>query len=116
MSALRTREERLAAVKKRARALEAKRSRRRGRVLGFSALAVSLLVILGLSLAMPSVMARLPRLDYTTRDATASVFDVSRSLGYILVAGLAFLLGVVLTILFYRIQIRDKRDQGGKDA
>ena len=73
----------------------------------------SLLIIVGLSLFIPSVTASLSSTEYFQPGATASVFDVSNSLGYILIGLLAFGLGVALTILCYRIQVRNKKEQGG---
>ncbi|NLB50110.1 MAG: DUF4179 domain-containing protein [Clostridiaceae bacterium] len=110
---MRSTEERLAAVKERALEIEAKRSKRRSRLIGASAVAVSLLVILGLSFLISSLEVGSSKTLYTGTGVTASIFDVSNRLGYVLIGVLSFALGVAITILFYRIHIRNKRDQGG---
>ncbi len=110
---MRNTEERLLAVRRRAREIEARGSKRRSRVILASAIAASLLIIVGLSLFIPSVTASLSSTEYFQPGATASVFDVSNSLGYILIGLLAFGLGVALTILCYRIQIGNKKEQSG---
>ncbi len=110
---MRSTEQRLAAVRKRAREIETKRSRRRSSAICISAMAAALLIIVGLSFFIPSVTANSSTAEYFQEGVTASVFDVSGSLGYILIGVLAFVLGVALTILFYRIQARNKNDQGG---
>ena len=78
---MRSTEARMAAVRQRAREIEAKRNERRSRRILVSSFAASLLVIVGLSLLLPSVMASAPAAHYTQPGAAASVFDVSGSLG-----------------------------------
>ncbi len=110
---MRSTEERLAAVRQRAREIGKKRSKRRSRVILASALAASLLTIVGLSFFIPSVTASTSTAEYFQPGTAASVFDASSSLGYILIGVLAFGLGVALTILCYRFQVRNKKEQGG---
>ncbi len=106
----------MAAVKERASRLEFERRRRHSRMLVFSILTASFLVIVGLSFFIPSVTSKSPAADYIRPGATASIFDGSRYLGFILIGILAFALGVAVTILFYRIQVRNKKDQDGSDG
>lgn len=112
---MRSAEERVAAVRQRAREIEAKRSKRRGRAIGVLALTASLLIIVGLSFSIPSVTANSPTAVYTQPGATASIFGGSSVLGCILIGVLAFALGVVTTILFYRIHVRNKKERDGND-
>lgn len=113
---MRTTEERVAAVKQRAREIEEKRSRRRVRVISFAALAASLLIIVGLSFLIPIFLAESSTADFTQPAATASIFNGHESLGYILIGILAFALGAAITIFFYRIQHRNKGETDNKDG
>ncbi len=112
---MRSAEERVAAVRQRAREIEAKRSKQRNRVISVLALTASLLIIVGLSFIIPSVTASFTNAGYTQTGATASIFGGSSSLGYIMIGVLAFALGVVTTILFYRIHGRNKKERDGND-
>lgn len=109
---MRSTEERLAAVRQRARE-ETKRSRRCSHLICASALVAGLLIVVGLSFFIPSVTASSSTAEYFQPGATASVFDVSSALGYILIGVLAFGLGVAVTMLFYRIQVRNDKEQDG---
>ncbi|HPX92704.1 MAG TPA: DUF4179 domain-containing protein [Bacillota bacterium] len=113
---MRSTEERLAAVRQRAQEIEVNRSKRRGLVIGVSALAAGLLAVTGLSFLIPSLKAGSPAADYNHPGATASVFDVNNRLGYVLIGVLAFALGVVITILCYRIRMKNKKEQGGSNG
>lgn len=108
-------EERLAAVRERAREIEARRRKRRGRVIAVSAVGAGLLTIVGLSFLIPALLTNAPPADYARPEATASVFEVSSCVGYILIGVLAFALGVAMTIFFYRVQVSHKNDQGEND-
>ncbi|MFA5586781.1 MAG: hypothetical protein WDA02_09700 [Saccharofermentanales bacterium] len=111
---MRSTEERLAAVKDKALEIKAARSKRKNRLILASACAASLLILVGLSFFIPSVLSRTPAPEPVQPGATASIFDVSGTLGYILIGFFAFALGAAMTILFYRIQLKNKKEQGGK--
>lgn len=108
---MRSTEERLAAIKKRASEIEDQRSRRRSHFMLASAMAVSLLVILGLSFYIPSLLARSSDTHYTRPGETASIFEGSPYLGCILIGILAFMLGMAVTILSYRIKARHQKEE-----
>ena len=108
---MRTTEERLAAIKKRASEIESRRSRRRSHFILALAMAVSLVVILGLSFYIPSLLARSSDTHYTRPGETASIFEGSPYLGCILIGILAFMLGIAITILAYRIKARHQKEE-----
>ena len=108
---MRSTEERLAAIKQRASEIENQRSRRRSHFILASAMAVSLLVILGLSFYIPSLLAASSDTHYTRPGETASIFDGSPYLGCILIGILAFMLGIAITILAYRIKARHQKEE-----
>lgn len=112
---MRCTEERLDAVKRRARQIKAKRNKRRGWIIGFSAIAAGLLIVVRLSFLISTVPASAPTTDYIRAGVTASVFEIGSRAGYVLIGVLAFALGVFMSILFYRVQYKDKKDQDGDD-
>lgn len=107
---MRSTEERAAAVRRRARELERQSRARRGRIVGILSAAACLLFVVGLSLAMPGIMAGLPDGGYAFSGAVAGIFDGRGGLGYVLVGLLAFVLGISVTILFCRIRLRSQKD------
>ena len=111
---MRTTDERLAAAKRRAEELKRRQRHRRSRAAAVSCAAACLAVILGLSLAMPSITERFSGTDYGI-GMTASLFSAG-SLGYILVGVLAFALGVCVTVLCFRLRERDGDDGEQDDA
>lgn len=106
---MRSTEERIIAVKRRAEEIERRNRVRRGRVLVAGSFAASLLILIGLSLVMPRIVDAMPEHLYTAVGAVASMFDGSRFAGYIAIGLLAFCLGVSVTILAYKIK---KLNQG----
>ena len=63
-------EERLAAVRERAREIEARRRKRRGRVIAVSAVGAGLLTIVGLSFLIPALLTNAPPADYARPEAS----------------------------------------------
>jgi hypothetical protein len=108
---MRNTEERVLAVKQRAKELERQTRIRKGRVVTASYAAACLLLIIGLSLAMPNVMAGIPEGEYAYFGAAAGIFDRSGGFCYALIGLLAFLLGVSVTILGYRLNLRNRLER-----
>lgn len=103
--------ERVAAVKERTLEINNKERRRKGIIISLSSLVASILLIVGLSFVMPRIMGRLSEDSYTYPGLSASFFDGSDKLGYLMIALLAFALGVCVTILSYRIHLRNKEEE-----
>lgn len=107
---MRNTEQRVAAVKRRAKEIQRQKKARRGRIVGISSAATCLIFIVGLSFAMPGIMTGMANGAYTYVGAAASIFDGSGGFGYVLIGLLAFVLGVSVTILCYRIRLRSQND------
>ncbi len=105
---MRSTDERVAAVKQRAAELERNNRSRRNHFIGFSAVAASLLFIVGLGFAMPGIIEGLPGDGYTYTGAAASILGSGGAFGYVLVGLLAFVLGVSVTILSNHIHLKNK--------
>ena len=107
---MRNTDERVAAVQRRAKEIERHKRLRRGRIIGVSSAAACLLVVGGLSFAMPGIIAGLPESGYQGVGTAASIFYGGGALGYVLIGLLAFALGASVTILCYRLHQRNKED------
>jgi uncharacterized membrane protein len=105
---MRNTDERVAAVKLRVKEMKRQKQVRQGRIIGMSSVAASLLFIIGLSFAMPDMLVGLPGGVPTYSGIAASIFDGCRGFGYVLIGVLAFSLGVSVTILCYRIRLRNQ--------
>ncbi len=114
---MRSNDERVAAVEKRVKEWERQKKQRLSRYIGLSAAAACLLIVIGIGVAMPGIMAGLTEGDYTSTGMMASIFYEGSTLGYVLIGLMAFILGACLTVLCFLLHCRDKRVmEGGDDA
>ena len=115
---MRSHEERFAEAKRRIAAREREQKLRRGRITMFAAVAACLALLAGVSIAMPGMTAQLQPDSCTGFETAASMYGGGDALGYIIVGLLAFLLGVCMTILCFRLQQmeRDEKDEGQHGA
>lgn len=113
---MRSNEERVAAVKRRVAQIEGQKRRRRVRIAALSAAAACLIVIVGLSLAMPWISKKLAAGDYAGYETAASMFGGSTAAGYIIIGLLAFVLGVCVTVLCFKLKAFQKEDEETGDG
>ena len=114
---MRSNDERVAAVEKRVKELTRQKKQRLCRYIGLSAAAACLLIVIGMGIAMPGIMAGLTEGDYTSAGMMASNFYEGSALGYVLIGLIAFALGTCLTVLCFLLHRRDIRVmEGGNDA
>ncbi len=109
---MRTNEERVAAVKSRAAQLECQKRLRQKRLLALACACASLAVIVGAALALPHLQTNWRGAAYQT---TASIFADSAVCGYVLIALLAFALGVCVTVLCYRLRVFHEESEEDSD-
>lgn len=88
---MRSHEERFAETKRRIAARQRKEQRRRGTIAMFSATAACLVLIVGVSFAMPGVVAGIRPGDYAGYETAASMYGGGAALGYIVIGLLSFL-------------------------
>lgn len=116
---MRNTEERVLAVQLKVKAIETKKRKTKRQLINCSAVAFSLVLIVGLSILIPGIMETISDSNYNNLGAFASIFKGSDFLGYVLIGILAFALGVSATILSYKIKKRDqlleKEREGGDD-
>ena len=112
---MRSNEERVAEVKRRIAEKERQKKLRCSRIAAVSAVAACLVLILVLSLFMPGIAGQLRPGGYSDYEMVASMFGENGALGYIIIGLLAFLLGVCVTILCFRIRLLNREEQSMED-
>ena len=118
---MRSHEERFAETKRRIAARQRKEQRRRSTITTLSA-AACLVLIVGVSFAMPGMVAGIRPGDYAGYETAASIYGGGAALGYIVIGLLSFLLGVCVTVLSFRLRqinredSQDREDEGRHGA
>ena len=107
---MRSHEERVAETKRRIAARQREKRRRRDKITMISAVAACLALLIGASLAMPGIAASIQTGDYSGFETSASMYGGGAALGYIVIGLLAFLLGVCVTVLCFRLRQMSRED------
>ena len=113
---MRSHEERVAETKRRIAKIELEKRRRRNTITMASAVAACLALLIGASLAMPGIVVKIQTGDYSGFETTASIFHSGVALGYIVIGLLAFLLGVCVTVLCFRLRQMNREDGQDKES
>ena len=113
---MRSHEERVAEAKRRIAKIEQKKRLRRNTVTMVSAVAACLVLLVGASLAMPGIAASIQAGDYSGFETAASIFHGGAALGYIVIGLLAFLLGVCVTVLCFRLRQMNREDGQDRES
>ena len=113
---MRSLEERVAETKRRIAKMEQEKRLRRDKITMISAAAACLALLIGASLAMPGIAANIQTGDYSGFETAASIFHSGAALGYIIIGLLAFLLGVCVTVLCFRIRQFSREDAQDKES
>lgn len=108
---MRSHEERVMAVKQRIAKERQKKRLRRCRMLTACSAAACLVLIVGLSVMMPSVVQNMITDSYAGFETAASIFGENVAIGYIIIGIISFLLGVCVTILGFRICRFQREDE-----
>ena len=112
---MRSHEERVAETKRRIAKIEREKRRRRNTVTMASAVAACLALLIGASLAMPGIAASIQTGDYSGFETAASMYG-GAALGYIVIGLLAFLLGVCVTVLCFRLRQMSREDGQDRES
>ena len=113
---MRSHEERVAETKRRIAARQREKRRRRNTITMVSAVAACLALLIGASLAMPGIAANIQTGNYSGFETAASIFHSGAALGYIIIGLLAFLLGVCVTVLCFRLRQMNREDGQDKES
>ena len=106
---MRSHEKRVAETKRRIAKIEREKRLRRDKITMISAAAACLALLIGASLAMPGIAASIRTGDYSGFETAASMYG-GGALGYIVIGLLAFLLGVCVTVLCFRLRQMNRED------
>ena len=113
---MRSHEERVTETKLRIAKIEREKRLRRNTITMASAVAACLALLIGASLAMPGIAANIQIGDYSGFETTASIFHGGAALGYIVIGLLAFLLGVCVTVLCFRLRQMNREDEQDRES
>ena len=113
---MRSHEERVAETKRRIAARQREKRLRRNTITIASAVAACLALLIGASLAMPGIAASIQTGNYSGLETAASIFNGGSALGYIVIGLLAFLLGVCVTVLCFRLRQMSREDNQNKES
>ncbi len=112
---MRSHEERIAEVKRRIVEKERQKGRQRRQIAAVLGVAACLAVIVGASFAMPGISEQIMQGTSSGFETTGTILGGGTVPGYIIIGLLAFLLGVCVTILCFRIRRLDKEEQAEED-
>ena len=113
---MRSHEERVAETKRRIAKMEREKRLRRDKITMISAVAACLALLIGASLAMPGIAANIQTGDYSGFETAASMYGGGAALGYIVIGLLAFLLGVCVTVLCFRLRQMNREDGQDRES
>ena len=113
---MRSHEERVAETKRRIAKIERAKRRRRNTITIASSVAACLALLVGASLAMPGIAAKIQTGDYYGFEMAASMYGGGAALGYIVIGLLAFLLGVCVTVLCFRLRQMNREDDRNNES
>lgn len=106
---MRTNEERSRLIHKRTAEINGKSKTEYMRGLDAVCIAVCLLLVTGIGAWMPELMTEPAAGSIVHSSGAASMIGSHAALGYIVMGLLAFLLGVCVTVLLYRLRRRNER-------
>lgn len=81
-----------------------------------STVVACLALLIGASFAMPGIAASIQAGDYAGFGTAASMYGDGEALGYIVIGLLAFLLGVCVTVLCFRLRQISREDGQDKES
>ena len=106
---MRTNEERAGLIHKRTAEIKRERQRNQQRALDVFCMAACLILVVGIGSLMPDWVVGIPGGEVHHASGAASLVGSHAALGYILMGLMAFLLGVCVTVLLYRLHRGNER-------
>ena len=113
---MRSHEERISETKRRIAKIEREKRRRRNTITIASSVAACLALLIGSSFAMPGIASHIQTGNYSGFETAASIFHGGAALGYIVIGLLAFLLGVCVTVLCFRLRQMNREDDQNNES
>ena len=108
---MRTNEERVGLVRKRMAEIRREGQRRKQHLWNRISVAACLFLVVGIGSLMPGRMAGITGEEVLHTSGAASLVGSHAALGFILMGLFSFLFGVCVTVLLYRLYLRNERKQ-----
>ena len=108
---MRTNEERTGLIHQRTAEIKRERQKKKQRAWDMICIAACLILIVGIGSFLPDWVVGIPGGEVHHASGAASLVGSHAALGYILMGIMAFLLGVCVTVLLYRLRRRNERKQ-----
>ena len=109
-------EERIAEVKRRIAKKEQQQRMRRRRIISAVCIAACFAVIVGVSFAMPGIVGQIEPGTSSGFETAATILGGSTALGYMVIGLLAFILGVCVTVLCFRLRQINREDSQDREG
>ena len=100
---MRTDEGKITALHERANQIEHQRAVRIARIVSVAGIAVCLAILVTVAMVMPRVLDQSPAFVLES-GMNASVFASGSALGFIVIGAMAFILGILVTLLCYKLK------------
>ena len=113
---MRTNEERAHLIRQRTAEIRKEQRRKRQHFLDAACMAACLLLVIGIGIFMPGLMADTAANSVIHASGTASLIGNHGALSYIVMGLLSFLLGVSVTVLLYRLRKPKNRPRQEEDT
>ena len=107
-------EERVTEVKRRIAEKEQQKRLRKGRIAAFSGIAACFAVMISAALSMPGIVSKIEPGDSSAPQTAAAMSAGTGALGYVVIGLLAFILGICVTILCFRVRQLSKEEHAEK--
>ena len=108
---MRTNKERAVLIHQRTAEIKRERQKKKQRAWDMTCIAACLILIVGIGSFLPDWVVGIPGGEVHHASGAASLVGSHAALGYILMGLMAFLLGVCVTVLLYRLRRRNEREQ-----
>ena len=109
-------EERIAEVKRRIGEKERQQRLRHRRIVSTFCIAACLAVIVGVSFVMPGIVGQIEPGASSGFETAATILGGGTALGYMVIGLLAFILGVCVTVLCFRLRQMNREDDQDKES
>jgi flagellar basal body-associated protein FliL len=108
---MKTTDERFLAVNQRIKEINYQKKVRQARLVTLSIGVFSVILICGIAIAMPAIVANMSNSEINGLENLGSVFYYGEARSYVLIALLGFLLGIFVTLLCTALQKRIQSDE-----
>ena len=108
---MRTNEERTGLIHQRTAEIKRERQKKKQRAWDMICIAACLILVVGIGSFLPDWVVGIPGGEVHHASGAASLVGSHAALGYILMGLMAFLFGVCVTVLLYRLRRRNERER-----